>query len=154
VLPNASVADGTNGICLFCSVTDEDNVIDANLENAARISIPLGLAGSAFIRVTDTAQTYTGAHRVGFVVENPTTLLDLTLLNTITITTLLNGTVAESDSGGTLLALNLLSGGDRRLVAFESSEDFNQVQINVGALASLLNQLDVYSACVAPPLAP
>lgn len=106
--PNATVASGTNGICLLCSVTNEGNVIDSNLANAARISIPVGVGGSGFIRVTDTSQVYLGEHSVGFMVENPATLIDLSLLQTITITTLLNGTVQESFTGGNLAALSVL----------------------------------------------
>lgn len=142
------VSSGTSGICLLCSVTDDGNVINANLEDAARISVPVGVGGSGFIRVTDTDETYTGTNRVGFVIENPDTLIDLSLLQIIT--TLLDGSVMDSDTGGSLVALSLIGGGDRGLVVFETTGDFNQVQINVGALADLLNQTDVYSACVSP----
>ncbi|MFD1582346.1 cartilage oligomeric matrix protein, partial [Microbulbifer halophilus] len=150
--PNATVTSGDTGLtCVGCSVTDEGFVIDNNLDNAARISVPAALTGSAFIQVTDTSQTYTGAHRVGFVVQNPDTVIDLTLLETITITTLLNGTEQESFTGSSLVALSVLGGGDQALVSFDSTLDFNQVQIDLGALASLVNDLDVFSACVAPP---
>ncbi|WP_425606632.1 thrombospondin type 3 repeat-containing protein [Microbulbifer litoralis] len=150
LLPNATATDGIAGVCLLCSVSDEGNVIDANLDNAARVSVPVGVTGSGFVRVEDTDTTYTGSNRVGFVVENPGTIIDLALLESFTLTTLLNGTVVDSETGGSLLALSLLGGGDRGLVVFETSGSFNQVQINVGALVGLLNQTDVYSACVAP----
>ena len=93
ITPNALVASGDTGLtCVLCSVSNEANVIDVDLTNSARVSVPVGVAGSAFVQVTDTSQTYTGNNTVGFIVERPGTLIDLTLLDTITVTTLLNDT--------------------------------------------------------------
>ncbi|MFC6632240.1 thrombospondin type 3 repeat-containing protein [Microbulbifer taiwanensis] len=149
---HATVDSDDGGLlsCIGCSVSDEENVIDANLGNAARMAIPLGLLGDGVsIRVDDTNTVYTGNHRVGFIVQNPSSLLDLTLLNSITLTALLDNSAVASASGGSLLSLSLLAGSDRRLVTLDTAGDFDAVRLRLGGLAGLLNQLDVYAACVA-----
>lgn len=94
--PDAQVASGVTGVCLLCGVNDEGNVIDADLDNFAEMSVTAGVLAESFIRVTDTSQSYIGDNVAGFVVEDPGTLIDLTLLDSITITTLLNDTPQES----------------------------------------------------------
>lgn len=152
ITPDAVVGSGINGICVLCSILDEGNVIDGDLNNAASMSVTAGVLAETYIRVTDTSQSYTGDNVAGFVLEDPSTIIDLTLLDSLTITTLLNDTPQESFSGNSLLALSLLAGGDKAFVAFDTSADFNQVQIGLGSLVGALNEIEVYSACVGPAL--
>src|SRR5699024_541140 len=56
---NVLVDSDTNGICLLCSVRDPAYVIDENLGNAARVTLPVGLGGNGSIRITDNGNTYT-----------------------------------------------------------------------------------------------
>lgn len=50
-------SSGTAGVCLFCSVSGEANLLDASLTNFATISIPVGVGGSGYVSIK-MGQTY------------------------------------------------------------------------------------------------
>lgn len=96
--PGATVASGTQGLCVSCSVANANNVIDANLNNAARITVPV-TTGSGFITASNTdaaVAPYTAPKRVGVVVENPGAGLVVNLIQNTAIITHLGGVQAES----------------------------------------------------------
>jgi hypothetical protein len=152
--PAASVATGTTGICLFCSVNNASNVIDANLDNAARMNVPLSALGGAFIRVSDTDEVHTGPHRVGFMVSSASGPISASVLFGTVVTTLRNGTPVESGGNNGVFELHLLQvAGEpgRGLVVIDTTQDFDAVRLSFGGGLNVLNALDVYGACVAPP---
>lgn len=152
--PAASVATGTTGVCFLCSVDDANNVIDANLDNAARMNVPLSALGSAFIRVSDTDEVYTGPHRVGFMVSSASGPISASVLFGTVITTLRNGSPVESGGNGGAFELDLLQvagESDRGLVVIDTTQDFDAIRLNFGGGLNVLNALDVYGACIAPP---
>src|SRR5699024_5370714 len=54
---NAQITDsGLGGICLLCSVSDVDHLVDDDLPKQATMTLPVGIAGSAYACV--------GANRV------------------------------------------------------------------------------------------
>lgn len=153
--PNASIEKDKT--CLLCSITDENNVIDKNLDNAARLGLLLNVAGFDKLTVTDTSKSYAGNDsRVAVIVSNPNNLLNLDLLNGFRITLLNNGTeVAQSNNNAGLLDLDLLgllNDDSRGAVVFrpDTDEEFNQVRFRFSGVVNVANSLDVYSVCVAP----
>jgi hypothetical protein len=118
------------------------------------MSTPVAAAASVWASVENTAATYTGPRRVGFLVSLPVGLLDLTLLSDLGITTYLNGVTQESSVSGELLGLQLLNlSGDatRQLVIMNTTSDFDEVELEKGAVLGALSDLNVHSLCVAPP---
>lgn len=159
--PDASIETKTGGLCLACSIQDKENVIDKNLDNAARLGLALGVAGSDFITVTDTKKSYPGNDsRVGIVVSKPDGLLSLDVLNGFRVRLLNNGEeVATSDNNANLLKLDLvglLNNENRSAVLFrpDTDQEFNQVEFRFSGVVGLLSALNVASVCVAPRLAP
>jgi hypothetical protein len=132
-------------------VTNPGYVIDSNPSNYATMSIALGVAASDTLSVTDSTTTYPAGRTAGFLVSNPGALLNLSLLQNVTVRTLLNGTVQESatSSGALQLsALGLFSDTHEGFVSFKSTKPFNGVRVDVGSLVAAASQFYVYGACV------
>jgi trimeric autotransporter adhesin len=150
--PTASATGGVNGLCLLgCGVSNLSNVTDSNVNNYATISIAVGVAASGYVRVTDSTTTFPAGRQAGFLVADPSALLSLTLLQNVSVRTLLNGTVQETATTGNLLtlqALGLLNNPNEGFVGFTTSLPFNAVEVDLGQLASVLGTLSVYDACV------
>ena len=141
----------TTGLCLLCSVTDPEHVIDDNFLNVTSISIPVGVAGTAGVRATDTNTIYPGSNLVGIALAEPDAdLLDVGLLSSISVTTYLDGTEQESFSDFTTADLDLagtLNDDEASYLTVETSTEFDAVQVSLGSLADVLNTLDVIQAC-------
>jgi len=131
---NLSATGNVNGICLLCTATNEDRLIDSNLTNFATAYITAGIGASADFRVTDADTDYTAGTYVGYKI-NTGGLLNLNLLNSITIRTYLNGTLKETNSGTSLLGLGLLNtSGGSYVVGFNTTKTFDAIEISVGSL--------------------
>ena len=107
-----------------------------------------------FLLTQDGVAASTGqvGNRAGIVLGQ-NTLLDANALKNTTITTYsATGSVLETASGSSLLAVSLLPGG-RQEVSFRTTRDFAQVGITLSSAAALLSNVQVYSA-FADDLAP
>ncbi|RTZ06949.1 hypothetical protein EKL98_02800, partial [Flavobacterium bomense] len=146
-----------NGVCVLCAVPNASRLIDTDLNNFATAFVTIGAAGSANYRVTDTDTDYSAGTYVGYRIDTGN-LLSLNLLGSITIRTYLNGTLKETASGSSLLGVGLLNGsGNNYVVGFNTTQDFDAIEISVEGLASLLNTIDVYypviqNYCTGPAL--
>jgi hypothetical protein len=106
-----------------------------------------------YLEVEDTDTTYAAGSRAGFVVEDPGSLLQLTLLQGITLRTYLNGALRDTATYGGLLDLDLigLTGiSGRTLVTFTTTQTFDEVRIVYSALVGALSSVDVSQSCVDP----
>ena len=86
--------------------------------------------------------------------SSPNGLLSLSLLTNLSVTTYLNGVAQEtSDSGGLLglQLLGLLNDNTRQLVVINTTQNFDEVEIEQAAVVGALSALDLYAVCVAPP---
>jgi uncharacterized protein (TIGR03437 family) len=135
------------GVCLGCDVTNTSNVIDSDGDNFASINIAVGVGGSGYVGVENTAEVMSGGGRAGFIVSRAGGAIDLSLIENVTIETYLDGTLQESESGSSLLLLDLLSGTstDRQFLGFDTTEDFDQIVISLGALVGADATYEVYS---------
>ncbi|MCW9708615.1 IPT/TIG domain-containing protein, partial [Fodinibius salsisoli] len=141
-----SATGDTQGVCLGCDVTNTSNVIDSDGDNFASIDISLGVGGSGYVAVENTAEVMSGGGQAGFVIALSGGTLDLSLIESVTVETYLDGTLQESESGSALLLLDLLSGTstDRQFIGFETTTDFDQVVISLGALVGADATYEVY----------
>jgi hypothetical protein len=140
----ASVSgSGTYGLCLFCSVSNAGNTVDASTTNYASISIPVGVGGGGYIKIA-LPTTYPAGTRVGFVADVNGGVAGL--FNGVTMRAYRSGSEVASVSGGSLINVLGIGGGTNINAVFCSS--FDEVRIDMGSLVGLLASYRVYYAYV------
>lgn len=151
----------TDIACALCSVSDADNIIDGNSANVASISLTAAVATTATIGVKNPFTAYTASASapkfVGFDLSS-TDLVDLALLNRISVSTYKTGTDGTSSliqtfSGTSLISANssLLAGTStgRRTVGFLATADFDEVVLTVIKTTGVsLARINVYGVTV------
>lgn len=140
----ATVYSNTSGTCTLCTVSNDDNVIDGDLDNFATISVPAGALGSAFLGVTF-PDDMTGRWKVGFLVEEANGLLDAQALEQLTLRTYSDGELQATASTSVLIRLSALS-QQRGYVTFVTSQPFDELRISVGGALGTLTELRVFYA--------
>ncbi len=152
--PAASVAEGVEAPCAICTVTGADNVIDADLQNAARMITTSGATGTTRILVTDTDTVYDGSRRVGFLLSAVGGGLPADIVSALTIRTYLAGALRESGgaSGSSALSvLGIANNPSQRLVTLSTSLSFDAARLDLGATAAGFTIVDTFAMCVGPP---
>ncbi|WP_458627387.1 DUF7507 domain-containing protein [Winogradskyella sp. PC D3.3] len=160
--PNDSVIinsyrTGTDGIaCVACEVDNSQNVISQDGSDFALINIVAGVAGNASISVQDVLMDYPVGTRAGFVIRDTNDLLEVDLLNSITLTTYLDGLQQEQRTAGNLLALEALglinitplTTDGLYIVAFNATLSFDEIQITIASLVGVINSIEVYGGYI------
>ncbi len=141
-------AGAFNGICLLCSDGDAGNVIDTDLNNAlVYTDLANVLSLQSLISIKDTTTVYPAGTRAGYVIEFPTGLLDLSVLNSLQIRTYLDDVLQETAISSGLLDVGLLGGsGTRQRVAFTTTAPFDEVELLSTSGVSLLGSIAIYYA--------
>ncbi len=146
---------GTFGVvCIGQSMSGTANLTDASLTNFATYTPAILSVGcGARIAVTNGgASTYPVGTFAGFALSRQATLLDLNILNAITINTYNSGTLVQSQSGPSLLSTGLLNPTTgMAFIGLKSTVAFNEVQIvfDAGLIsASLGGTYNIYYAYV------
>ncbi|WP_373551576.1 cadherin domain-containing protein [Haliscomenobacter sp.] len=147
---------GVDGLtCVACSVQDAPYVITDDTTDFAVITTVIGALSPASIAVKDVLSTFPAGSTAGFVIRDVNTLLQLELFNSITITTYNNGIPQESENGSGLLDLAVLgllnaslTGPGDFNIGFRTTLPYDEIQISVGSLASVINIIQVYGAFV------
>lgn len=142
---------GVSGINIG-SVTNEQNVVDANNSNYASLTNFASILGSSYLSVKDASKTYPAGTYAGYEIENAI-LFGMNALNTVSIKTYLNGTLQETKSGTSLfLDVPILDGNNRRIFGFETTKSFNEVQIVVSQPFGInLGTTKVYNMVLSKP---
>jgi len=150
--PSASASSSVHGLCLLgCGVANLANVTNSSQTDFASMSVAVGVAASVSLRVSNSSGPFPAGRRTGFLVADPSALLNLTLLQNVTVETLLSGSVQESATVANLLelqALGLFNNPREGFVGFRTTKPFDAVQLDLGQLASLLGSLNVFGSCV------
>ncbi|WP_080058858.1 beta strand repeat-containing protein [Spirosoma aerolatum] len=148
----------TDLACALCAISNADNIIDGNTSNVASISLTAAVATTATIGVKNPFTAYTASTSapkfVGFDISS-TDLVDLGLLDRITISTYKTGTATpiQSVSGTSLISANssLLSGTStgRRTLGFLATADFDEIVLTVTkAVGVSVARINVYGVTV------
>lgn len=100
----------------------------------------------------DSGESFSGSSRAGFTVSNSADLLDLGVLDQITVSLLNNGTVVGTSGSGGLLNLQLLTlgGFDQQFLFVDTTETFDTLRVDLAATVGLLGDLNVHQSCVGP----
>ena len=115
------------------------------------MSVAVGIAATVSLRVSNSSGAFPAGRRTGFLVADPSALLNLSLLQNVTVDTLLGGNIQESATVGNLLelqALGLFNDPREGFVGFHTTKPFDAVQLDLGQLANILGSLNVYGSCV------
>ncbi|AZJ32656.1 conserved repeat domain-containing protein/gliding motility-associated C-terminal domain-containing protein [Tenacibaculum mesophilum] len=148
---------GVNGVaCVACEVDNATNVISESESDFAMINVTAGVASTASISVENVLSNFPSGSAAGFVIRDTNDLLQLDLLNSLTITTYLDGSVQETQSGNNLLALEALglinitpsTTNGFYLVGFSTSLEYDEIQLTVSSLAATINSIEVYGSYV------
>ena len=153
----------------MCSVSNPNNVVADNVVNMpAELQSTVSLLtdnGIALDVYNATAPnnavpnpnppTFPAGTLAGFIVADPKAVLNVALLQTLTVsTTLTSGTtttVEDSAGNNTTLALDLLTllGDDTKIgVAVETTKPFSGLELNLGGVANVLSIQDALAAGV------
>lgn len=123
---------GFSGITLG-EVSGLDNIVDSDTDNFASITDIISVLGStASISVRTLGEPLPGGTFAGFDVSTGG-ILSVGLLNQITISTYFEGNPVETVGGDALLVTaGLLSTSDRFTIGFQTTDEFDEIQINTG----------------------
>ena len=142
---------------LLCSVNGADNVVDADLGNAATLQ-NTDLLGLSTVRLRVSATTgfaYPGSNALGVAFNESPQLLQADLLGgDLIVRTKLGGETQEESTADGVLDLDLLGasgalgGSDTNFLVFQTEKRFDSVEIEFDAsLLSLLNEVNVSAVC-------
>ena len=154
VIINSERTGVTGTVCASCAVSNPNNLINASLTDFASLSAIANSGAQSSISVLNPVDTYPSGSFAGFVINRSTFLVNLSLLNNLTITTYNNGVLSESKTSGNLLDLTLLfnifgAGNNTTYnIGFRTNKPFDEMRISVGALGDVNQYVDVYSAFV------
>lgn len=157
VIVNSANTGVGGAICAGCAVDNVDAVLTPSIEDYATLSLPVAIAGTASISVKNNFDLPSGTF-AGFTVRNPNSILQVDLLNSLTITTYKDGVEVEQKAGINLLNLSLLTpilglGNDFYNIGFYTSAPFDEIQITAASLVGVTNYLHVYGSFVDTRLA-
>src|SRR5690606_12515290 len=132
------------------------NAINESTSDFAMINIVAGVVNTGSISVENVLTAYPSGTDTGFIIRDTNDLLQADLLNSLTITTYLNGVVQETETGTGLLALEALGlvsvtpseTNGFSLVGFTTTMPYNEVRLTVGSLVGAINSIEVYGSYV------
>ncbi|GAB4040316.1 beta strand repeat-containing protein [Spirosoma gilvum] len=142
---NTTVGVSSSGFasaaCVGCSITSVSAVGDASLSNNATITTTVGVSGYGYVRAKLSRMAPAGDF-AGFVVEN-TSLVQVTLINSLTVVTYKGGVIQESVGTNALLNVSVLS-ANKYKVRFQATKEFDEIEIRAGALGSVGSSTNIY----------
>ncbi len=155
---------GISGVlCGNCNIYNTSKITDAIDTTYATISFTAAIAVNGSVAVKDEIETYPSGTFAGFKIEN-NNILGAGVLNHISVTTYLDGVLAETQTGNTLLisanadTLCLAGNSGPQKVGFVTAMPFNEVQLTMHQPVGVtLGITKVYGAvlqkfCAGPPI--
>ncbi|MHC0440466.1 Ig-like domain-containing protein [Flavobacterium sp. 3-210] len=135
-----------NGLCLLCSSTNPDLSVDGDINTAARLTVPVGLVNGWIQQTLQFNNPGKAGDIIDVELELPGGVLDLSLLNYISLATY-NGATFNNDrvSINNLVSVQLL-GGNRFRASITAGANFDRVEVRLGGLVAALTSLDIYQA--------
>ncbi|AWW31582.1 hypothetical protein DN752_16440 [Echinicola strongylocentroti] len=133
--------NGTDPVCVLCSVEDPDNAVDGNLNTFARFVAPASVSGGVWQELKFPSNG-TAGDTITVTIGSGGSLIDLDLLSGLQFETY-NGLTSNSDGGAVddnTIDLRLLDGQDDKAeIVFVAGGDFDRVRISYMPLAGVLS---------------
>ncbi|WP_201979032.1 T9SS type A sorting domain-containing protein [Hymenobacter rubidus] len=136
-----------SGVCALCGVANPAGAADNNPATSATVVVTAGVTATVGLALDLNGQGRAG-NRAGVIIQNNANngLLDLALLNNLTLSTYdNNGKLLETASGSSLLSVNLLPDGKQE-VSFRTTQDFSSVKISAASLLGVGVNIGVFQA--------
>ncbi|GGF18232.1 hypothetical protein GCM10011339_02690 [Echinicola rosea] len=133
--------NGTDPICVLCSVEDPNNAVDGNPNTYARFIAPASVSGGVWQELKFPSNG-TAGDTIIVTIGSGGSLIDLDLLSGLRFETY-NGQTSNSDGGvvdDNVIDLRLLEGQeDKAEIVFAAGGNFDRVRISYMPLAGILN---------------
>jgi len=162
----------TGAVCGLCSVTNANNVITASTSDSAQLKTVAGVAANTSLAVKNGINVFPAGTLAGFVVQDPNSFIEVSLLKTVTVSTLLNGVVQETKNAGSLLdvsaiVLQVNTSTGKYALGIRTTLPYDEVKISLTPIVGVAPMLNVFGAfvdtryadsvstgvhCVKPPL--
>ena len=133
-------------ICVGCTSTNQNGSVDGDINTFANLSMPVGVGSYIQQRLTFPTPGQAG-DIIDVELEVPVGILDISLLSNITLATY-NGGAFNNDRiavNNNLLNVQLLS-GNRFKVSFPATTAFNELEIRLSGLATVVASVNIYDA--------
>lgn len=132
-------------------VQNSENVIDADTNNFANITLLTGVGNSGSISVKKSLSTFPAGYFAGFTIRN-TSLINASLLGGITISTYLDGVEQENVSGTSVIfgsGSTIFDGSTKQTLGIVTKFDFDEVRISVNNIVGFnLGTTEVYNLVI------
>ena len=146
---DSTFAGVSNGLCVLCNVFNPEQAVDGNPTTYSTLQTTIGLLGADVYQTVIFSQPGVSGNKINITLEDPSGLLGASLGGNLAVETF-NGTVSNNDAF-TVAAplLTLLPGGNKYVLSFPASADFDRVQITLtaGVLSADLTALRIYEVC-------
>ncbi|HUH75185.1 MAG TPA: Ig-like domain-containing protein [Chitinophagales bacterium] len=128
-----------------------NNVLDGDLTNYAQVDMTLVALGASVISVKKVNGNFSAGKKVGFVIEVPSTLLTVDLLDGLSLRTYLDNNIQETvalGGGGGLLKLSVLNSGKEgtKRIEFTTTKSFDEVELIQSSVVAALSSIRIYNA--------
>jgi len=143
-----SINNANSGLVSGATMADIDNAISNSTTDYATMTLTASVLSSSSISVIDNVTEYTAGTFAGFDIESAS-LLSVGALSNITISTYNNG-IGTGDivSGSSLLVAgsSILTGTNRQVIGFITTQNFDEVKLSINGVATLLTTYKIYNA--------
>ncbi len=141
---------GITGLASLGSISNTQNVVNANTSDFATINLTAGALTTASVAVWDVLDSYNAGTYAAVDVSFPA-LADINLLSGVTLSTYNNGTLQESTSDAGLVSLgtSLVDGRQKQTIGFLTTEPYDEIVIRLSNAATAnIGETRVYAASV------
>ncbi|MCG1034831.1 T9SS type A sorting domain-containing protein [Polaribacter sargassicola] len=131
------------------TITGLDNIINNDTTDYAELGLNVSALSDFEIGVYDVLDSYTDPNFVGFNIELAS-LIDVNVLNSITVSTYLDGSLKESKTGATsLIDVPLLNSSIVQTIGFVTSMEFDEVRIKFSSVVNAnLGTIKIYNSVI------
>ncbi|MDF2553963.1 MAG: hypothetical protein K0R77_3238 [Chryseobacterium sp.] len=132
-------------------VQNSENVIDADANNFANITLLTGVGNSGSISVKKSLSTFPAGYFAGFTIRNAS-IVNSNFLGGVTISTYLDGVEQENVSGTSVIfgvGSTIFNGGTKQTLGIVTKFDFDEVRISVNNIVGFdLGTTEVYNLVI------
>ncbi len=132
------------------------NLLDGNLSNFVTFSTTASIGSTPIVSIKDVRHFYKEGLRTGFVIQQESSLLSISLLTTFQIRTYKDNVLQETSGIGGAAALELdslnTSSSSKKRISFVTKKAFDEVELVKTNILSLLSATKVYHAFVGPAI--
>lgn len=138
-------------LCLGSGYENLQRIIDGNLTTSATAASLANILNNGGVSVKNFNQVYPAGYVAGYLFSSES-VLNIGVLNSMTVSTYKNGILQESKSAGALLGANIITSEMQKVyLTFITTKDFDEIRFRTTGLpVQVLNGISVFSAFAFP----